>query len=120
MDSGLVRHCQAHLCKLFPLDLPRPLNLFPVVIENQKIVVIPNIFRRDLDDLMIERVEQRNLVQLVDLASKSCTAPSERVGCDFFRRARIVLHIYDFIKIWKEKRVLYSGLVEIVYKCLRS
>lgn len=62
LDPRLVLHRQAEPREVRADQIPRPLDDRPVVVEDEEVVVIPDIKICEGVNLMVELVQQRDLV----------------------------------------------------------
>ena len=65
--SGFIGHYQTSPFQVLPDHFPGFLHRLPIMRQNQKVVVVPDVFSADALDLMIQFIQQGYLVELVDL-----------------------------------------------------
>lgn len=100
LEDAVIRfQCQT----VFSDSLPDNFTAFPddpfVMAQHKEIVVIPDIAGADRFDLVVDGIEQRHLIQLIDLTAEAGSTFAERVFRDLISRPRIALHVDDLVKI---------------------
>ena len=82
--SGLICHRKTISFQMALHDQLRFLYCVYVVVQNKKVVIIPDIGSHYALHLMIKLVEKRYLMQLIYLRAKTGAASSERIHPDLF------------------------------------
>ena len=90
-----------------------------IAIQYQKVIVITDIVAAVALEPVIETVQKGNLMQLIDLAAKSCAARAKRVVCDL-RLWAFIFYAFDYIlKIRKITLIGYLLFVQGKYGRVR-
>ena len=74
--AGFVDHRQAAFCKMAVYQISGALYNLPIVIQDQKVVIVLCVVPAKAFQIVIKLIEQRDLVQLIDLTSETCPSLS--------------------------------------------
>ena len=72
------------------------------MVQDQKIIVISYVVSAECLELMVERIQKRDLVELIDLAPEACSSLPEWILLYVFMWPLIFVRFYDLIQIWTE------------------
>ena len=96
--SRFVRHYQPNLSHMVSRCAPCSFDHLSVVAQYQDVVVVSDIVSAYAFQVMIHRIQQGYLVELIDLRAESRPSLAERIRVDFFPRSLIFVAFYDFVK----------------------
>ncbi|MBR2731996.1 MAG: hypothetical protein IKD72_08455, partial [Clostridia bacterium] len=72
--SGFVDHRQTALRKLAVYQISGSLYNIPIMIQNQEVVIVLCVVAAKALQIVIKLIEQRDLIQLIDLTSEACSS----------------------------------------------
>ena len=84
--SAFVRHLEAEACEAALYDFLCSFHDILIVAEHQKVVIVADIEPAERLELMVERIEQGDLMKLIDLAAEACASFAERISFDLLSR----------------------------------
>ena len=90
-----------------------PFDEFPVMTQHQDVVIVSDVGSADAFQVMVHRIQERYLMQLVDLRAEASSPLAERICIDFLLRPLVFAAVYDFIKKRQESLIRYPLSVHL-------